>query len=1601
MSLRLDESALALADTEMISDSVGVLASDLDALGVVRVLSETLLANTVSLVVSVEISSGALLLNTDVVDGSGEDLESRLADAQSVFVSNGVSIGARVLLALALGLESLADTVTLLVSVEVGLRAGGGETSLLSSVAGSSLGALALSGGQVSNHVLVVALDGGADGGVSELLESRNTLALATVVSLGVGLLALIRLAELLTREHLESSLAETLSLFVLLSVGVSALQGLAKRRSGEVLESRLAIALAGAVVSDGVLVGASDLDTLGGARIDSEASRATADTLLVSDHVGVRADNGDTVGASGVDSVSLLALIAFSSLGMLDGVGVGAAVGLANTVLSGGGESGFADALSVGGSLGVGIRALDSLAAVGSNEFLVASIADASAVELISGGVGILALLRHTVDVVLEDAEAWLAVAPSSENLDLRNSGGPVGSVVGGVDTQVGLVLSHDHDSSGILFLGVFPGLDVVALRNLKGLDAVVVTLGINEGRIRIVARADGDGFSLEVLLGVHDGALGVGVSVGTLLPHGVLIGASGLSAVESGNEGVSLLANAVALLVSLGVGVSTRSQGAVGLTRELPVSLNTLAGSVSGSSGKLVIAVGLDAILAQGGEDSESVLAEAGAVLSSVGVLDFAGGSKASLVGSGSIGLEALLALANTLSISGGVLVLTSDGNAFLDDSEGLEAILADTLSVGVTLGIGVIASLSDTDLAGSEDLVSFIALADSGGGVSGGEGSLLAGGGETLSSEGTVSLLARTFSVGSLLGVGIWAVTLDAKVVGVGVDSESSLASAYSVGKSLSVGVGAGEVHASLLGSEGSESGDALAVSIGTADGMGISANNLSAELGSLGLRIFLEALLANADSSLISLSSGVLALLGDAGSVGSVLMESRNASAVSNGVSDGVGVIASDLQTVLLSSVEVPALPADALSVVVSSGVGVLAGLVDTEGAESGVSLESLVTDTLGDGSDLGGVGVLTLDLSALVGDVFVFLVSLLAFASSFGAGALGVLVRAGSLALGGSEVDLESSLANTLTGLLASVGVLVGASDGSAHSGSRIELVAILASALSELVSDGVCVVAGLGLAYLGSLVHREALQAFAFSSLVSLGVGAEAGDVDTLEGVVGVSLVVGVALADTVGISVLVLSGASDVGAVHSGVDLESSLADTDSLGISNGILVSALDLDAVLAGSVVLLVAGVADAVTTGVTGGEGISALDGETVLGLGVDLVSSIADTLAVGVSGGVLDGAGDLCAELVAESGVDLESSLANAVALGVSLSVGVIAVVGDTQVVGSLVSGVSRDTPADSLVVSLSVGLVTLDLLAELSGLVALEFGLANTLSVLVSDGVFVGAGAGDTDLRAFVSLESLDALADSVFVLDGVGVVALDGLALGGVLEDLVSVDTDAFTVVVSGGLGVLASDLLAELRVGVELVVGHAAAVSGGEISDGVGVSALDFSTEFELLVHVESVLALALSSLEVSDGVGVLAGEVSAGALIVHQVSESGLADALSVEELSIVLADLANGVNTVDAVLGALTVGVNSDESDTPGLGAGVVEVVEDSDLHEVSVVGEGLLELPDSVLGGETAELLALEGVEVEEASKDDSVDFNKDSVVVESGLSGTE
>jgi hypothetical protein len=83
----LNEPILAITFTEMISNGICIIACDLDALGAARVLSHSRWANAICLLVSSEIRSITSHLDADIVDGSGEDLESRLASTKSVFIS--------------------------------------------------------------------------------------------------------------------------------------------------------------------------------------------------------------------------------------------------------------------------------------------------------------------------------------------------------------------------------------------------------------------------------------------------------------------------------------------------------------------------------------------------------------------------------------------------------------------------------------------------------------------------------------------------------------------------------------------------------------------------------------------------------------------------------------------------------------------------------------------------------------------------------------------------------------------------------------------------------------------------------------------------------------------------------------------------------------------------------------------------------------------------------------------------------------------------------------------------------------------------------------------------------------------------------------------------------------------------------------------------------------------------------------------------------------------------------------------------------------------------------------------------------------------------
>jgi hypothetical protein len=199
----------------------------------------------------------------------------------------------------------------------------------------------------------------------------------------------------------------------------------------------------------------------------------------------------------------------------------------------------------------------------------------------------------------------------------------------------------------------------------------------------------------------------------------------------------------------------------------------------------------------------------------------------------------------------------------------------------------------------------------------------------------------------------------------------------------------------------------------------------------------------------------------------------------------------------------------------------------------------------------------------------------------------------------------------------------------------------------------------------------------------------------------------------------------------------------------------------------------------------------------------------------------------------------------------------------------------------------------------------------------------------------------------------------------------------------------------------LAKLAIGVDLESSDTRATSSSEVSYGVAIRALDLLTEFELLVHVESVLALALSSLEVSNSVLVLASEISADRIVFHEVSEPLLACAFSVKEFSTLFASLANIVDTVDTMLWALTVHLNSESLDTPRFASRVLEVIEELNFHDISLVLNGLLELPDSVLGRHTAKLFTLERIDVQESSNLSSVDLYENFIIIKSGILSSE
>jgi hypothetical protein len=347
-------------------------------------------------------------------------------------------------------------------------------------------------------------------------------------------------------------------------------------------------------------------------------------------------------------------------------------------------------------------------------------------------------------------------------------------------------------------------------------------------------------------------------------------------------------------------------------------------------------------------------------------------------------------------------------------------------------------------------------------------------------------------------------------------------------------------------------------------------------------------------------------------------------------------------------------------------------------------------------------------------------------------------------------------------------------------------------------------------------------------------------------------------------------------------------------------------------------------------------------IVALNDLAVLFVGIELVTRVTVALSVGVSGSMLEWASNLNA-LLSKSFIDLESSLANTMSLSISLSVKIITVAGNTQVVRGLVSGESGFASANSLTISFGILLIASNLLAELSFFVNLE--TLNTLafSGLIPLGVFIGACLWDTRSGALVLLESGDANTISIVVSLGIGVSALDWLANLRVFVELEVELADAITVVISGSVEIIASGLLADFRVGVEFVVGDTITLTSCKVSNSVGVRALNLLAKLKLLVHEKSVLALALSGLKVSNGILVVASEVSAGGLVIHEVSKSGLANTLSIKESGIILADLANLVSTVNAVFGTVTIDIDSERSDTPGFAAGIFEVIKDFNLH----------------------------------------------------------
>ena len=350
------------------------------------------------------------------------------------------------------------------------------------------------------------------------------------------------------------------------------------------------------------------------------------------------------------------------------------------------------------------------------------------------------------------------------------------------------------------------------------------------------------------------------------------------------------------------------------------------------------------------------------------------------------------------------------------------------------------------------------------------------------------------------------------------------------------------------------------------------------------------------------------------------------------------------------------------------------------------------------------------------------------------------------------------------------------------------------------------------------------------------------------------------------------------------------------------------------MNLQAIDVGAVIDLVSFVAYAISITVAGRKRVRAVNRLTILVVGVELVSWVAVAIALRISSCVSIGACHLDTKF-AESWIDLEASLTDTLtSFWVSLRVRIIAVRFSAGVVACFISSEAWDASAHSLLVSDRIILRTLDELAQFPRFVARVLSLADAGSKFISEGIRVCTRSRRAWSWALKDLESSDALTLSTFLSRSVGIGALDDLTLRRVLVNLVSVNTDTVSVVVPCSLRIVTKSLLTKLRVRVELVVGDAATFSSGEISDSVGVSALSVLTKLELLVHVKADLALAFAVLKVSDPVRVLAGQVSAGGVVIHEIAESWLAVAFTVEELSSLLAFFAHRVGAICAVLRA---------------------------------------------------------------------------------------